>query len=125
MPRIRSVREYVSAEALPAWLRSVPLAHLVRWGVILCLAMVAVENLDAQSVSLGWTASTDPTAAGYNLYWGTSSGEYSGSVDVGTNTTFTVTNLTVGNTYYFAATSYDTNYEEGPFSTEISSVVQV
>ena len=43
-----------------------------------------------QSVMVGWNASTDPGIAGYALYYGTTNGNYSTRVDVGTNTSVAV-----------------------------------
>jgi hypothetical protein len=41
-------------------------------------------------------------------------------VSVGMSTTYTVTNLSAGQTYYFAATAYDTTGKESSFSNEVS-----
>lgn len=64
-------------------------------------------ELGAQSVTLGWDASTDPIVMGYFVSYGSESGVYTNKVDVGTNTIFTVTGLIEGQTYYFIATSYN------------------
>jgi Cohesin domain/Dockerin type I domain len=74
----------------------------------------------AHNVTLGWTASVDPTAVGYAVYYGTNSGVYASRVDAGANTTTTISNLEGGLTYYFVAVSYDTNKVESAFSNEIS-----
>src|SRR5262245_42225909 len=55
-------------------------------------------------VSLAWDANPEPNVAGYRLYYGTSPGNYTSFLDVGTATTATVTNLTDGVTYYFVVT---------------------
>jgi hypothetical protein len=88
-----------------------------------------VQNADG-SVSLSWTAPTlneDGTAltdlAGYKIYYGTSSGNYTVEipVDLGT-TTLMVDNLTP-DTYYFAATSVNTSDIESRFSGEAIKTV--
>src|SRR5271167_4102191 len=69
-----------------------------------------------QSVTLAWTASSDPSVVGYYLYsW--ANGLYSGKIDVGTNTSFTIGGLIAWQTNYFVLTSYNPYRSEGPPST--------
>ena len=72
------------------------------------------------TVVLAWDPSPDPTTRGYNVYWGTASRTYAFKLDVGNDTTGTITNLLYATTYYFAATCYDLAGLESDFSTEIS-----
>ena len=58
--------------------------------------------------------------AGYWIYYGTSSGSYIGKTYAGSVTTYTLTNLTKGQTYYIVATSIDTSNNESAFSNEVS-----
>ncbi|MEW6052162.1 MAG: DUF1566 domain-containing protein [Nitrospirota bacterium] len=58
--------------------------------------------------------------AGYKVYYGTVSRNYTQSIDVGNVTTYTVPNLSDGVTYYFAATAYNTAQKESQYSNEIS-----
>jgi hypothetical protein len=76
-----------------------------------------------QQVTMGWTASSDPTVTGYYLYYGTATGVYTNKVNVGTNTTFTVAGLVLGTTYYFASTSYNGAASESVYSSEIAYIV--
>jgi len=72
-------------------------------------------------VTLAWNPSTNPSVAGYHLYYGgISSGVYTNEIDVKTATQITVSNLTFGVTYYFAATSYSTAGVESPLCPEVS-----
>ena len=72
-------------------------------------------------VSLAWDANTEPNLAGYKVYYGTASHDYDWVLNVGKVTTYTVTGLTDGLTYYFAATAYNTaNLESAP-SGEVST----
>ena len=64
----------------------------------------------AQSVSLAWNADPPSTFAGYDLHYGTSSGNYSNTIDVGNTTTATVSNLTPGQIYYFVVTAYNSTH---------------
>jgi hypothetical protein len=72
----------------------------------------------AAQVTLAWDASDG--AAGYKIYYGTTSNNYTTVVDVGTALTYTFSNLPDGNTYYFAATAYDASHLESDYSAEIS-----
>ena len=77
----------------------------------------------AASVELQWDPNTEPELAGYKVHWGTSSGNYTASKDVGKTTTCTLTGLVEGKTYYFAATAYDGNSNESGYSNQISYTV--
>ena len=70
-------------------------------------------------VTLAWDANTEPDLAGYNIYYGTASGDYSDSIDVGDVTEYPVTGLDDGGTYYFAATAYDEDDNESAYSEEL------
>jgi hypothetical protein len=85
-----------------------------------CLA--GVEKASASNITLGWNASASPNVAGYHVYYGTTSGIYPYKIDAGNATLVTISNLTVGVTYYVAATAYDANGDESPFSGEVSFV---
>src|SRR5262245_3399782 len=91
----------------------------------LSLAFVATPAQAAQ-VQLAWDAPLQadgtpvPNLAGYKLYYGSQSGQYQTAILVGMTTTYTVTNISAGQTYYFAATAYDTAGTESAFSNEVS-----
>ena len=69
----------------------------------------------AADVALAWNANTESNLAGYRIYYGTSSGNLSSSVNAGNVTTYTVTGLPLGATYFFAATAYNTSGERKRF----------
>ena len=77
------------------------------------------------TATLTWNANTDTDLAGYKLYIGTGSGSYTfaGPFDVKQATTYTVSNLPRGQTYYFAVTAYDTSGNESQPSAEVSKSV--
>jgi hypothetical protein len=77
----------------------------------------------AAAVTLAWDENAEMDVAGYRVYFGTTSRYYTTMISVGNKTTCTVTNLTPGRTYYFAATAYDNNGNESGFSQEISYTV--
>jgi hypothetical protein len=92
------------------------------WAALLWLSLSSAE-LGAQSVTVGWDASPDPTVAGYYASYGSESGVYTNKVDVGTNRTFTATGLIAGQTYYFVATSYNAEGIESVPTPELAYLV--
>jgi hypothetical protein len=96
------------------------------------LSLFNVYNLYAANVTLSWvppTTKTDGTPltdlAGYKIYFGTNSGNYTQNIDVGNVTSYTVTNLSAGTAYYFATTAYDASSNESSFSNEVSKTIAV
>jgi hypothetical protein len=69
--------------------------------------------------TLEWDPNPEPTIAGYIVYIGSSSRNYSQVIDVGLHTSFPLTNLTAGITAFLAVTAYDVDRLESPFSDEI------
>jgi fibronectin type 3 domain-containing protein len=76
------------------------------------------------ALSLVWDANTDSDLMGYKLYYGTASGVYDYSIDVSNVTTYTLTGLTKGRTYYFVATAYDLSHNESSYSNEVSGTAR-
>ncbi|MGD0307653.1 MAG: fibronectin type III domain-containing protein [Acidobacteriota bacterium] len=89
-------------------------------GVVFMLAGHALVR--ASDATLTWDANTETDLAGYKVYYGTASGSYSQTIDVGNVTTFTVRGLGVG-AYFFAVTAYNTSGLESGFSNEVFQVV--
>lgn len=73
--------------------------------------------------TLEWDPNSESDLAGYRMYVGTASGEYGEPIDVGLTTTYTVTGLLPGRTYYFAVTAYNTSGLESGKSNEVSYTV--
>jgi hypothetical protein len=88
-------------------------------GGLLILAALS-PTVHGQSVTLAWNQSTNPTVAGYNIYYGGASGNYTNTLSVGNATNATISGLAQGTTYYFAATTYDSSGMESLFSSEVS-----
>jgi hypothetical protein len=91
---------------------------LVVAAVVLTFFILPVLAYSAE-VMLAWDPNDEDDLAGYKIYYGTSSGNYSTSVDVGNTTEYTITGLNDGVTYYFAATAYDTSDNESDYSEEV------
>jgi hypothetical protein len=77
----------------------------------------------AGTLTLEWDPSPDPEVVGYQLYYGAASQQYTNVLPVGVTTRATVSNLTEGVTYYFAATTLDVAGLESDFSGEAAYLV--
>jgi hypothetical protein len=75
------------------------------------------------TATASWDRNTDSDTSGYKLYFGTSSRNYTTTIDVGAQTSYVVSNLQSGLTYYFAATAYTGTGVQSSFSEEVSYVV--
>lgn len=83
--------------------------------------LVNLDNTFAANFVLAWDPNTEPDLAGYKLHYGTTSGVYSTTINVGNVTQFEVTGLQDGITYYFAVTAYDFEGYESGYSNEVSA----
>jgi hypothetical protein len=97
-----------------------------RWGAIFCVAVLSAFSLvwcpearSDQSVTLVWSPDTTGTVAGYAIYSGDALYSFSSRMDVGTNTSVTISNLPPGSTNYFAVSAYNTSHVESAPSDEI------
>jgi hypothetical protein len=83
------------------------------------LFFALVSHAEAvKEVSLAWDPNTDADVSGYHLYYGTASGNYAESVDVGRRTNARVPNLQEGETYYFVVKAYNSEGVESLPSNE-------
>ncbi|HUK55512.1 MAG TPA: Ig-like domain-containing protein [Nitrospiria bacterium] len=97
---------------------------LIRTPLILifsfCLFFSGVLPAWSQTAQLSWDPNTDPDLGGYKIYYGTSSRNYSQSVDAGRAVNYEITGLLGGVIYYFAATAYNTAGQESAYSNEVT-----
>ncbi len=91
--------------------------------LLFALCALPLPAAYAATVELEWDSNTEPELAGYKIYWGTSSGNYSSSKDVGKTTIYTISGLDEDKTYYFAATAYDGSKNESSYSNQVSFTV--
>lgn len=98
-------------------------------GVLSLLTLLQTPVLGGEA-TLVWNSNTEADLAGYKIYYGISprsgncpSGGYPNSVDIGRVTTYTLTNLIDGQTYYFSLTAYDNSLNESCFSSEAAKTI--
>ncbi len=92
--------------------------------LIVCLLLFVAEVVHGASLNLAWNANTEPDLAGYRIYLGTSSGNYTSSLQAVKVTSHTLTELNEGTTYYIAMTAFDTSLNESQRSAEITAVAR-
>jgi hypothetical protein len=73
----------------------------------------------AAKARLTWNANTESDLAGYKVYWGTQSGNYTNNQDAGNVATYYVNDISNTGTTYFAVTAYDTSNNESDRSAEV------
>ncbi|MDY6837608.1 MAG: hypothetical protein SWH78_06515 [Thermodesulfobacteriota bacterium] len=90
---------------------------------ILSLTLILIPRLVYSAViTLEWCPNSEPDLAGYVVYYGASSRDYSSTVDVGNYASCAVSDsgFQEGQTYYFAVTAYDESGNESSFSEEVT-----
>ena len=87
--------------------------------VLTLVSMIFTQHAYSASAqaTVGWTADTG-TVSGYTVYWGSSSGNYTGNANAGNNTTYTISSLP-GPTGYVAVTAYNSSNVQSGYSPEL------
>ncbi|MFQ5602113.1 MAG: fibronectin type III domain-containing protein [bacterium] len=95
-----------------------------RWlNSIFIQSLLILPVLNTGSVQLSWDPNQENDLAGYIIYYGQASQNYSSTVQVGNQTSHRVSGLEVGRRYYFAVTAVDFSGNESLFSNEVSAVI--
>ena len=99
---------------LPAFLLALPLTNAIAEDVI-----VGDDDPNAQiiPVTLRWFQNPEPDIAGYNVYYGKVSNDYTRIMTVSTTTATII--VRGSQTVYFAVTAFDTSGAESQFSEEV------
>jgi len=75
-------------------------------------------------VTLAWDPA-NTQAVGYKVHYGTASGDYQQTLNVGNTVSCSISGLEENRTYYFAATAYDGSGIESSYSNEVQHLVPV
>ncbi len=89
------------------------------------ILLLCISNVYSAQATLSWNPNSESDLAGYKVYYGNSSRTYHTNIDVRKVTTYTITDLSEGETYYFAATAYDRSMNESGYSNEVSYDVPI
>ncbi|MDO8955978.1 MAG: fibronectin type III domain-containing protein, partial [Deltaproteobacteria bacterium] len=106
MLRIKSLSQYNSSQFTffhPSLLKTLLLSALA----FLLFLFIFSQDIFASQIRLAWDPNTESDLAGYKVYYGTASGTYGTPVDAGNVTIYTLTSLTLAQTYFVAVTAYD------------------
>jgi hypothetical protein len=82
------------------------------------LLLAGTGQARAADVTLAWDPSPTPDVR-YIVHWGTQSGTYTSSGEAGTGTSYVVTGLTFGCTYYFAVQAKAPDDSTSEYSNEV------
>jgi hypothetical protein len=96
------------------------LRRIVRYAWMLLALGNGASAATEGSVSIAWNPNPETDVAGYKIYWGELSRQYTNVLDVGNSVTGTVGNLSSGRTYYCAIKAYNAAQQESAFSSEIT-----
>jgi hypothetical protein len=91
--------------------------------VALLLLLLSCRTAEAGFVNLTWDRNPEPDVIGYIVLFGTSSGIYTRSINVGNATAWTISGLNDEQQYYFVVQAYTMDGLTGEFSNEVSATV--
>ena len=77
----------------------------------------------AKEVTLEWDANTEPNIGGYVVHYGTQSGIYEHSLDVGNFTSAVISGLDPDTEYFFAVSAYSLDGLSSALSNEVTTAL--
>jgi fibronectin type 3 domain-containing protein len=93
--------------------------HYLLFSVFIFTIALTSATAFAATLTLAWDSNSESDVEGYKVYYGNNSRDYSYVVDIGNQSSCTISGLTQGEVHYFAVTAYDINNNESDFSVEI------
>ena len=108
------------------WIGVVCMRQVRNIGILVIVFISIVPTLcTAASLLITWNANSDADLAGYKVYYGTQARTYGTVVDVQRSTSYSISNVQSGSTYYVTVASYDNSGNESSKSTELSAYIPV
>ncbi len=89
---------------------------------LISILFLLFGQANAAELTLAWDASTNTDVSVYRVYYGTQSNSYTTTACEGPELTCTISGLTAGQRYYFAATAIN-SYGESTYSEEITYTI--
>lgn len=102
-----------------------------RW-LLICLSLLGMTGCASSdsaptsgTATLSWDANGGPDLAGYKIYQTMTSGVYGAPIATVTMdfTSYTVTGLETGSTYFFVVTAYNSDGAESSFSNQVGKTI--
>jgi hypothetical protein len=94
-------------------------------GLSILLSCLSAGFVESATVTVTWDPSPGSDVAGYLLSYGTTSGQYTSSIDVGGATTFQFAEPDPTRIYYLAVRAYGTTGLPSPYSNEVATTPDV
>lgn len=88
--------------------------------LLVLVALTIPLSAMAIGIKVSWSPNSESDIGGYKIYYGTTSGTYPNSIDVGNVITKDIIGFPLNTKYYFALTAYDTSGNESGKSAEAS-----
>jgi len=92
---------------------------------VMLMVFFIAPGVHCAQVTLAWDPNGENDLAGYRLYYGSASRNYSRVIDVGNTSRHQVSGLAGGATYYFAVTVYNSQGLESHYSTELAHTTSI
>jgi hypothetical protein len=99
--------------------------RILRASAVVFALLLSATSASAATLTLQWDRNAEPTVTGYVVSYGTKTGTYTNTVDVGNQVTATLTlTPTTTTTYFFAVRAY-TPTTTSAYSTEVSTTITI
>lgn len=89
---------------------------------VLIFVRLLLQSAEAGTVTLAWDPNTESDLDGYLLSYGTASGQYTTTIDVGNVTSYQFSEPNPSVQYYLALRAYNTSGATSPYSNEVVTI---